>query len=401
MFDDSETLKIVGRSSPLFESDMASLGPELKRLVHEGRFLVVGGAGSIGQAVVKLIAEHEPRKLHVVDISENNLAELVRDFRSSKGDFDGDFHAFCIDALSIEFEHYANRHNDFDYVLNLAALKHVRSEKDPYTLSRLVRTNVLLPKRLHAFASRIDANVFFNVSTDKATNPVSMMGASKRLMEVFLASAQDDVVTTSARFANVAFSDGSLPFAWLRRLEKRQPIVAPHDIFRYFITSREAGILCLLATLRAKHNQIYVPRLTCDDHLVCFTDVAIRFLHSQGKTPALCNSEEEARSYFHQHHEIQSGQWPCYFFPSSTSGEKRKEEFFDKDEQVIWTSDSDVGILNNGTPRSRAAVENVIQDLEAALQSRCPEVKEFAAIFSHILPEFKHSDTGSHLDARM
>ncbi|MFN3190757.1 MAG: polysaccharide biosynthesis protein [Aureliella sp.] len=401
MFCESTTLKIFGRESSLFEHDFEAFNTEFAEIIGSSRFLVIGGAGSIGQAVVKQLVEFEPRKLHVVDISENNLAELVRDIRSSAGYFDGDFHAYCMDALGIEFQHYSQQHADFDYILNLAALKHVRSEKDPFTLSRLVRTNVLLPKRIYEFADKIRAKAFFNVSTDKATNPVSMMGASKRLMELFLTATKGVTPSTSARFANVAFSDGSLPFAWMRRLEKSQPIVAPRDIYRYFITSREAGILCLLAAIQGENNQIFLPRLERESHLACFADVALRFLDAANKSPILCETEEEARTFFDSSPNVDSAAWPCYLFESTTSGEKMEEQFFDEREQVTWTTASDIGVLRNTPVTSAKEIESVVEEIEKTLELGCPEVSELATKLSRVLPEFEHFDTGTHLDARM
>lgn len=400
MFSENEILQIVGRDRPLFEEDLRSHNSRMNELVASSRFLVVGGAGSIGGSVVREIFSRNPQRLHVIDISENNLAELVRDLRCSVGYIEGDFHAYCFDPLGPEFGAYCRENDDFDYILNLAALKHVRSEKDPFTLGRLLRVNTLLPRRLYEFAQSINAQGFFNVSTDKATNPVSMMGASKRLMECYLASCADSgTQRISARFANVAFSDGSLPHAWIRRIEKKQPIVAPNDIYRYFITEQEAGILCLLATLFAADQQIMVPKLSPNKHLTCFSDVAIRFLHSQNKSPNNLESEEDARNFDWENLKNQS--WPCYFFNSSTSGEKSFEEFFDEDEQVDWSRFHEVGLITNHCSIEFSELQSTFEELSTACLTPQRSISDFVEIVSKALPEFRHHETGRHLDDRM
>ena len=236
-------LNIVGRDAPLFEEDLRTHEAELTQLIAGSRFLVIGGAGSIGGAVVRELFARNPRALHVIDTSENNLAELVRDLRSSLGYIDGEFHAYCFDGLGPEFAAFAQQAlrqgTPYDYVLNFSALKHVRSEKDPFTLMRLIDVNVMLTKKLLEFAKAGGARKFFCVSTDKAANPVNMMGGSKRIMEMFLLGEQSATAVSTARFANVAFSDGSLPHAWTERIKKRQPLAAPNDIRRYFVTGQE------------------------------------------------------------------------------------------------------------------------------------------------------------------
>ena len=234
-------LKLIGRENGLFLDDLKIHEQTLNEIVAKSRFLVIGGAGSIGGAVVQELFQRNPKVLHVVDISENNLAELVRNLRSSAGYIDGEFHAYALDCGGVEFQAMLEASDGYDYVLNFSALKHVRSEKDPYTLMRMIDTNIFNTERTLQAAIKMKAAKYFCVSTDKAANPVNMMGASKRIMEMYLMRGSEDIDVSTARFANVAFSDGSLPYSWTQRIEKGQPLAAPRDIRRYFVT-------CLLYT---------------------------------------------------------------------------------------------------------------------------------------------------------
>ena len=289
-----DVLKVLSRKQPLIK-ELPEFEDILKEKVSSSRFLVIGGAGSIGQAVVKELFNRNPIKLHVVDISENNLVELVRDLRSSKGYIDGDFMTFAVDCGSLEFEILFEQQGPYDYVINLSALKHVRSEKDPYTLMRMIDVNIL--NTIKTIEMSIDAGVkkYFCVSTDKAANPVNMMGASKRIMEMFLYLYSDKISISTARFANVAFSDGSLLFGFQQRLFKDQPIAAPTDIKRYFVTKKEAGELCLISTLLGENREIFFPKLNNNIKLTTFTEIAENFLKLNNYTPYICSSEDEAR----------------------------------------------------------------------------------------------------------
>ena len=242
-------LKLIGRSKKLFNDDILNHKEELSNIVSSSSFLVLGGAGSIGQAVTKEIFKRKPLKLHVIDISENNMVELVRDIRSSYGYIDGDFKTFALDIGSEEYDVFFESDGNYDYVLNLSALKHVRSEKDPFTLMRMINVNIFNTDKTIEQSIKKGVKKYFCVSTDKAANPVNMMGASKRIMEMFVNRRSKDIDISMARFANVAFSDGSLLHGFNKRIEKKQPIVGPNDIKRYFMTGPEAGLLCLFFAL--------------------------------------------------------------------------------------------------------------------------------------------------------
>lgn len=328
-----DVLKLIGRNEALFSADVDKNAPALKEIVSNSTFLVIGGAGSIGQAVTKEIFKRNPKKLHVVDISENNMVELVRDIRSSMGYVDGEFKTFALDAGSFEYDAFIKADGEYDYVLNLSALKHVRSEKDPFTLMRMVEVNILNTIKTIQQARDNGTQKYFCVSTDKAANPVNMMGASKRIMEMFLMRESQNIDISTARFANVAFSDGSLLHSFNQRIQKKQPIVAPNDIKRYFVTPQESGELCLMSCLLGDDRDIFFPKLNEDLHLITFSEIAVKFLDMMGYEAHLCSSEEEARELVD--FLPQEGKWPCLFTESDTTGEKDFEEFSWKGRRLI------------------------------------------------------------------
>jgi len=254
-------LELIGRKEQLFDKDIHNKKENLSAIIKNASFLVLGGAGTIGQAVSKEIFKRNPHKLHVVDISENNLVELVRDLRSTYGYIDGDFKTYALDIGSVEYTAFLNNEPTYDYVLNLSALKHVRSEKDPFTLMRMIDVNISNTHKSIKQAIQKKTKKYFCVSTDKAANPVNMMGASKRIMEMFLIQHRDEISISMARFANVAFSDGSLLHSFNQRILKRQPIVAPNDVKRYFVTPQEAGELCLMSCIYGDSGEIFIPKL--------------------------------------------------------------------------------------------------------------------------------------------
>ncbi len=394
-----DILSVIGREKPLFATDLKKYGQEMDQRVADGRFLVIGGAGSIGSAVVREIFKRNPRVLHVVDISENNLAELVRDIRSSLGYIKGDFKAFALDCGSVEFDAMVAEHGPYDYVLNFSALKHVRSEKDPYTLMRMIRVNVLNTDRIVQHAINMGARKHFCVSTDKASNPVNMMGASKRIMEMFLMRRADQIPVSTARFANVAFSDGSLPHSWTVRVRKGQPLAAPDDVRRYFVTDTEGAILCLMSTFFGQNREIFFPKLSEELHLEKFSNICRRFVRSLGYEPYECESEDEARSKISEL--IPQGKWPCYFFTSDTTGEKDFEEFFMEGEQVDWQRFADIGVVMNDVRWDTAALDRFQSSIESMLASGKWTKSQLVDLFNATLSRFSHKETYKYLDDRM
>ena len=394
-----KSLELLGREQPLFGSDIERFASQLQKLVEVGRFLVIGGAGSIGQAVTKEIFKRNPVKLHVVDLSENNLVELVRDIRSSLGYIDGDFSTFAIDCGSREFEALMAAEGPYDFVLNLSALKHVRSEEDAFTLMRMIDVNVLNTIKTIDLAKISGAKKYFCVSTDKAANPVNMMGASKRIMEMFLMRESSSLPISTARFANVAFSDGSLLHGFNQRLEKRQPISAPNDVRRYFVTPQESGELCLLACLLGENRDVFFPKLSEHLHLITFADIARTYLRDKGYEPYECESEDEARS--RSKVLIADKKWPCYFFKSDTTGEKDFEEFYTEDEDLDMDRFDSVGVIRNPAKFDEQKLDFFVSEIERIRSQETWNKSEIVELFYELLPEFGHLETGKYLDSRM
>jgi len=392
-------LNLIGRTSALFDEDLNQAEAKLGNLVSHGKFLVIGGAGTIGQAVVKEIFKRAPKVLHVVDLSENNLVELVRDIRSTIGYGPGDFKSFAVDCGALEFEKLVNREKPYDYIFNLSALKHVRSEKDPYTLLRMIDVNVFNTVKSVRLAHEMGAKKYFCVSTDKAANPVNMMGASKRIMEMFLMRESLKQEISMSRFANVAFSDGSLLHGFKQRFAKQQPIAAPNDVKRYFVSARESGELCLLSGLLGENRDIFFPKLSEKLHLITFSEIARKYLENLGYDPYECDSEDEARGRCCEL--IAQKKWPCYFFESDTTGEKDFEEFFTLDEDVKMDRFSSIGIIKNDSKFDQEKLSYFEGRVDEIKLSPVWRREDFVELFHEMIPDFGHAETGKFLDQRM
>jgi len=392
-------LHLIGRTKQLFSNDIINLKKELESNISSSSFLVLGGAGSIGQAVTKEIFKRNPKKLHVVDISENNMVELVRDIRSSFGYIKGDFQTFALDIGSIEYDAFIKDDGQYDYVLNLSALKHVRSEKDPFTLMRMIDTNIFNTDKTLAQSIDNKTKKYFCVSTDKAANPVNMMGASKRIMEMFVNRKSQDIKVSMARFANVAFSDGSLLHGFDQRIKKNQPIVAPNDIKRYFVTPQESGELCLLSCIFGENRDIFFPKLSESLHLISFADIAVKYLENLGYEPYLCKNEEEARDFFIHH--TNSKKWPCLFTSSDTTGEKDFEEFFTAAETLDMERFINLGVIKNEAIYDEELLNNFENKLTHLKQSLSWNKEDIVKEFFTLIPDFGHKETGKYLDGKM
>jgi FlaA1/EpsC-like NDP-sugar epimerase len=389
----------IGRSNDLFADDLLEINNHLVKIVNSSSFLVIGAAGSIGQAVVKEIFRRNPLKLHAIDISENNLVELVRDIRSSYGYIDGDFRTFSIDCGTPHFNNLFKTEGPYDFVLNLSALKHVRSEKDPYSLMRLIEVNIFNTIKSLRIARSLACKNYFCVSTDKAANPVNMMGASKRIMEMFLMRESLNQNLSMARFANVAFSDGSLLHGFSQRYAKKQPISAPHDVKRYFVTQQEAGELCLLSCLTGANRDIFFPKLSKKLHLIMFSDLARRYLENLGYEPVECDSEEEARERCEDL--ILEKKWPCYFFKSDTTGEKDFEEFFTDRETLELKKFTSIGIIKNEAVFDEDKLLHFENRIDKLKQSSVWKRSDLVTLFHELIPDFAHKETGKFLDQKM
>jgi FlaA1/EpsC-like NDP-sugar epimerase len=395
----SDILKLIGRNNALFTNDISIYSDALLEIVSNSKFLIIGGAGSIGQAVTKEIFKRNPKKLHVVDINENNLTELVRDIRSSFGYIDGDFKTFALDIGSTEYDAFIQSDGQYDYVLNLSALKHVRSEEDPFTLMRMIDVNIFNTDKTIRQSIENGVTKYFCVSTDKAANPINMMGASKRIMEMFLMRRSLDINISTARFANVAFSDGSLLYGFNQRMEKRQPIAAPSDVKRYFVTPQESGELCLMSCIFGKNRDIFFPKLSEALHLMSFSDIAIEYLKDRGYEPHICKTEDEARRLIKTLPE--QGKWPCLFTMSDTTGEKDFEEFYTEKETLDMERFANLGVIKNEPEYD----ENQLNDFESNISKLKVSMKwnkkAIAGEFFKMIPGFDYHDNGKYLDGKM
>ncbi len=397
--NNSALLNLIHRKDELFIKDIQKYNDKLIKKISSSSFLILGGAGSIGQEVVKEIFKRDPIKLHVVDISENNLTELVRDIRSSFGYIDGDFKTFSLDIGSIEYDAFIKSDGKYDYVLNLSALKHVRSEEDPFTLMRMIDVNIFNTDK--TIKQSIDNGVkkYFCVSTDKATNPINMMGASKRIMEMFLMRRSLDINISTSRFANVAFSDGSLLHGFKQRIEKKHPIAAPSDIRRYFLTPQESGELCLMSCIFGENRDIFFPKLNKGLHLISFADIAVKYLRDKGFEPYLCDTEDQARELVKTL--PKQGKWPCLFTKSDTTGEKDFEEFYTDREVIDMDKFENLGVIKNEPEFNGDKLnqfENAINQLKSSLLWTKQQIVDQ---FFIMIPGFGYKDKGKYLDSKM
>jgi len=392
-------LQIIGRESQLFSKDLNVYGAEIKSIVETSSFLVVGGAGSIGKAVSKEIFKRNPKKLHIVDINENNLAELVRDIRSTLGYIKGDFQTYALDIGSWQYDAFINQDGRYDYVLNLSALKHVRSEKDPFTLMRMIETNIFNTINSVSQTKKNSSKKYFAVSTDKAANPVNMMGGSKRIMELFLFRESQVLNISTARFANVAFSDGSLLHSFKQRIEKGQPLVAPSDVRRYFVTPEESGLICLFSCILGGNRDVFFPKLQPENHLIKFSDIALRFLEAHDLEAYLVENEEEARAQVE--YLAKQKKWPLLLTKSDTTGEKDFEEFFTGHEKLDLDKFTDIGIVKNDALFDSNALDKFQHEIFKIREKGVWTKSDIVALFKQVIPNFDHEEKGKFLDSKM
>ncbi|AVM75576.1 polysaccharide biosynthesis protein [Magnetospirillum gryphiswaldense] len=396
-FDVSDSLlaRILGRSKSLFAADIGTYSAQIASAVAGRRILVVGAAGSIGGAFVKQLVQYRPAGLHLVDLNENSLVELVRDLRSGDYFVPADFQTVAVDFGSIEFLRFLESCGGHDVFVNFSAMKHVRSERDVFSLSRMIDVNVrALDDYLAHATGRLQRA--FSVSTDKSVRPVNLMGATKNLMERVLFSYGDTLTTTSARFANVAFSAGSLLEGFEQRLQKNQPLAAPSDTRRYFISHEEAGQLCLLSCFLGENREVFFPKMTADEDLMSFMDIAVAFLHHHGWKPLPCADDAQARAMIGQH----SGLWPCVFLPSDTTGEKPFEEFHRVDDIVDMNRFTELAVVREASPDRRIIDEFLAETARLRQQSHWSK-SELAATIHKAVPELEHVELGRNLDQKM
>ncbi|MCR5297875.1 MAG: polysaccharide biosynthesis protein [Paludibacteraceae bacterium] len=391
---------VTERQESLFAHDIQDNAERLTQQTEGKSLLVIGGAGSIGSSFIKAILPFRPSQLVVVDLNENGLAELTRDLRSSAGLFiPQDYRTYTLNFADPIFERIFRANGGFDIVANFSAHKHVRSEKDKYSVQALIENNDIKAKKLLDLLTEFPPRHFFCVSTDKAANPVNIMGASKRIMEDLIMAYADLFPVTTARFANVAFSNGSLPAGWIERIMKKQPLVAPSDVRRYFVSPAESGQICMLACLLGKSGEIFFPKLN-ENQMKTFSEICDDFIAALGYQKRVFQSDEEAKNYAASM-TPDSHTYPVVYSRSDTTGEKSFEEFFVEGEQINWNRFRTLGVIEKNKRRPLQEVNEFFRKLEALFHQPDFTKEDVVMALKTFLPNFEHQEKGKNLDQKM
>ena len=391
---------VTNRPVSMFAGDIEANREILTREILGKTVCVIGGAGSIGSSFIKAVLRFEPKSVVVVDLNENGLAELVRDVRSTEGLYVPDeFRCYTLNFADPIFERIFREEGGFDIVANFSAHKHVRSEKDKYSVQALIENNDIKAKKLMDLLTVYPPKHFFCVSTDKAANPVNIMGASKRIMEDLVMAYNKYFKVTTARFANVAFSNGSLPDGWIHRLQKKQPLAAPSDVKRYFVSPEESGQICMLACILGNGGEVFFPKLG-EDQMLTFSAICDEFVKAEGFTKVECGSDPEAKKYAADM-SYESEHYPVVYFKSDTTGEKAYEEFFIPGEKVNMERFSALGVVEETAHRDMDEIEDFFAELEEIFAS--PEFTKAQVVESikKFIPNFEHEEKGKNLDQKM
>jgi len=390
---------ITKRDKSLFEEDIHKYQGQLSVNIKSKSVLVIGGAGTIGSSYIKAILQFEPSRLYVVDTNENGLTELTRDLRSTyKQYMPDDYKTYPMNFGDAVFRKMFVNEGPFHIVANFAAHKHVRSEKDHYSIEAMIDNNVFKAKEFLDLLAQYKPEHFFCVSTDKAANPVNVMGASKKLMEEVIMAYSNDIKITTARFANVAFSNGSLLDGYIQRLFKKQPISCPSDVKRFFVSPEESGQICMLACILGASGEIYFPKLK-EDQMVNFKHITLDFFKEMAISVEECNSEDEAKKKAAMM-SIEDSH-PVYFFTSDTSGEKLYEEFYTSTDDLDMDKYHGMGVIKNAVKSGKSQVENCISELKTLMTSEGYDKSAIVALMKKHLPDFEHIETGKGLDQKM
>ena len=401
---DSVTFRPVSMFAPDIEANKEKLTEEIK----DKKVCVIGGAGSIGSSFIKAVLRFEPASVVVVDLNENGLAELVRDVRSTNGLYVPDeFRCYTLNFADPIFERIFREEKGFDIVANFSAHKHVRSEKDRYSVQALIENNDIKAKKLMDLLTVYPPKHFFCVSTDKAANPVNIMGASKRIMEDLVMAYNKYFKVTTARFANVAFSNGSLPDGWIHRLQKKQPLAAPSDVKRYFVSPEESGQICMLACILGNGGEVFFPKLG-EDQMLTFSSICDKFVTANGLTKKECSSDAEAKQYAAS---IDNGQWsmlngqslkyPVVYFGSDTTGEKAYEEFYVPGEKIDMQRFQALGVVEQTTRHEMSEVNSFFDKLEGIFAKEDFTKAQVVDAIKEFIPNFEHEEKGKNLDEKM
>ena len=401
---------ITHRDISLFAPDVEANKETLSKEINNKKVCVIGGAGSIGSSFIKSILRFEPKSVVVVDLNENGLAELVRDVRSTYGLYVPDeFRCYTLNFADPIFERIFHEEKGFDIVANFSAHKHVRSEKDRYSVQALIENNDIKAKKLMDLLTVYPPKHFFCVSTDKAANPVNIMGASKRIMEDLVMAYNQHFKVTTARFVNVAFSNGSLPDGWLHRIQKQQPLAAPNDVKRYFVSPEESGQICMLACILGKPGEVFFPKLG-EDQMLTFSSICDDFIKAQGFEKELCASDEEAKQkastldYSDSQLSTLNSQplkYPTVYFKSDTTGEKAYEEFYIPGEKTDMNRFQSLGVVEQTARHNMEEINTFFEKLESIFQKEDFTKAQVVDTIKDFLPNFQHEETGKNLDQKM
>lgn len=391
---------ITLRSVSLFMVDIENNNEELKREIKDKSVCVIGGAGSIGSSFIRAILPFKPSKLVVIDLNENGLAELTRDLRSSYGMYvPAEYRTYTLNFADPIFERIFREEKGFDIVANFSAHKHVRSEKDRYSVQALIENNDIKAKHLLDLLTVYPPKHFFCVSTDKAANPVNIMGASKRIMEDMIMAYTSKFKVTTARFANVAFSNGSLPDGWIQRVMKKQPLAAPNDVKRYFVSPEESGQICMLACILGKNGEIFFPKLG-EKQMLTFSSVCDEYVKTLGYAKKEFTTDEEAKR-FASEMAFDSKNYPVVYFKSDTTGEKAYEEFYIPGEKVNLERFISLGVIEEVEKRPMTEIDAFFNEMESIFIKSDFTKEEVVAAIKRFLPNFEHVEKGKNLDQKM
>lgn len=391
---------VTFRPVSMFAKDIEDNKDILSAEICGKRVCVIGGAGSIGSSFIKAVLRYEPKSVVVIDLNENGLAELVRDVRSTEGLFVPDeFRCYTLNFADPIFERIFREEKGFDIVANFSAHKHVRSEKDRYSVQALIENNDIKAKKLMDLLCEYPPKHFFCVSTDKAANPVNIMGASKRIMEDLVMAYNDNFKVTTARFANVAFSNGSLPDGWIHRLQKKQPLAAPSDVKRYFVSPEESGQICMLACILGKGGEVFFPKLG-EDQMLTFSSICDEFVKSEGFAKKECGNDSEAKQYAAKM-DYDNDTYPVVYFKSDTTGEKAYEEFYVPGEKINMDRFKALGVVEETTRRPMPEVNAFFEKLEAIFHKDDFTKAQVVDAIKEFIPNFEHEEKGKNLDQKM
>ena len=391
---------VTKRAVSMFNADIEANKETLNREIKGKKICVIGGAGSIGSSFIKAILRFEPKSVIVIDLNENGLAELVRDIRSTYGLFvPKEFRCYTLNFADPIFMRIFREEKGFDIVANFSAHKHVRSEKDRYSVQALIENNDIKAKKLMDLLCEFPPKHFFCVSTDKAANPVNIMGASKRIMEDLVMAYNDKFKVTTARFANVAFSNGSLPDGWIHRMQKKQPLAAPSDVKRYFVSPEESGQICMLACILGKGGEVFFPKLG-EDQMLSFSTICDDFIKAEDFIKKECCSEIEAKQYAYNM-KLGSTNYPVVYFKSDTTGEKEYEEFYVQGERIDLQRFLALGVVTQATRHKLEDIDAFFEKLESIFIKEDFTKAQVVDAIKGFIPNFEHEEKEKNLDQKM